>query len=170
MKKKLMVATALASALTVGTVFAQTGPGMMQTVPPAQQQDSAQQQTSPPMGPGMMGGGGYGYGRGMMGGGYGYGRGMMGGGYGYGPGMMDGDDGYGHGMMGGCMGSLSPEDQQKFMDATKDLRKKMHDKQFEYVEAARNPKANKADLLKKRKELWDLQQKIHEKAWGFMKE
>ncbi|MBU4033670.1 MAG: hypothetical protein KKG34_02625, partial [Proteobacteria bacterium] len=63
-----------------------------------------------------------------------------------------------------------PEDQQKFLDATTDLRKKMHDTQFEYAEAARNPKTTKADLLKKKKELWDIQQKIHEKAWGFMKE
>ena len=54
-----------------------------------------------PYGPGMMGGGGYGQGYGMMGGGYGPGPGMMGQGYGqgYGPGMMGGQ-GYGPGMMG----------------------------------------------------------------------
>ena len=83
-----------------------------------------------------------------------------------GPGMMGGGMGMGPGMM----GSLEPEAQQKYLDATRDLRKKMQDKQFDYIEAARNPKANKADLLKKRKELWDIQQKLHEKVWEFMKE
>ena len=100
----------------------------------------------------MVGGGmGKGMGQGMMG------CGMMG------PGM-------GQGMMGGMMGNLDPAEQQKHLDATKELRKKLHDKQFDYGEAARNPKTSKADLLKKKKELWDLQHKIHEKAWDFMKE
>ncbi len=61
------------------------------------------------MGPGMMWGGGYGSGYGMMGGygGYGMGPGMMGGyggGSGMGPGMMWGGGGYGPGMMGGYGG------------------------------------------------------------------
>ncbi|MFA6283458.1 MAG: periplasmic heavy metal sensor [Desulfurivibrionaceae bacterium] len=113
-----------------------------------------------PMAPGMMGGK-MGQG-GMMGGGMG---GMMGG-----KGMCGMMGGMGGGMMGPGMGTLSPEAQQKFLDATKDLRKKLHDKQFEYGEAARNPKADKKEILKKRKELWDIQQKIHAKAWDFMTE
>ena len=82
------------------------------------------------MGPGMMWGGGYGPGYGMMGGygsygmvpgmmggygGYGMGPGMMGGygGYGMGPGMMWGG-GYGMGMMGyGPLGSLNLTDEQR---------------------------------------------------------
>ncbi|PKN45497.1 MAG: hypothetical protein CVU58_08450, partial [Deltaproteobacteria bacterium HGW-Deltaproteobacteria-16] len=76
----------------------------------------------------------------------------------------------GSGMMAPGMGSLSSEAQQKFLDATKELRKKLHDKQFEYGEAARNAKADKKDLLKKRKDIWELQQKIHGKAWDFMTE
>jgi len=95
---KMIIAVAAAAAIA-GTAFAQT-PG--------------------PMGPGMMGGygPGYGMGPGMMGGygpGYGMGPGMMGGygpGYGMGPGMMGGGmmGGYGQGygmgpgMMGGMMG------------------------------------------------------------------
>jgi hypothetical protein len=76
--------------------------------------DSSAQMMGPGygMGPGMMGGGGYGgwqgMGPGMMGPGYGYGMGpgMMGPGYGYGygmgPGMMG--PGYGYGMGPGMMG------------------------------------------------------------------
>lgn len=95
------------------------------------------------MGPGMMGG--YGYGPGMMGpgmmGGYGYGPGMMGGMMG--PGMMNGY-GYGNGMMGPGMGSgmmggggfgfaplaaldLSEEQQRKINRIQEDLRKKHWD-------------------------------------------
>jgi len=140
MKKRFVVTTALACMLAAGTVSAQTPNEMMQGTGSG---TTSTQQTSPAMGPGMMGGG------------MGMGPGMMGGGMGMGPGMM---------------GSLEPEAQQKYLDATRDLRKKMQDKQFDYIEAARNPKANKADLLKKRKELWDIQQKLHEKVWEFMKE
>lgn len=57
-----------------------------------------------PYGPGMMGGGGGGYGPGygMMGGGYGPGYGMMGG-SGYGPGWMHGGGDGGYGMGPGMM-------------------------------------------------------------------
>jgi len=80
----------------------------------------------------------------------------------------------GCGMMGGGMGKgmmddLGPEEQQKYLDATRELRKKLHDKQFEFGEVARNPKTTREELLKKKKEVWDLQQKLHEKAWEFMK-
>ncbi|MDG4475008.1 hypothetical protein [Thiovibrio frasassiensis] len=173
MKKKLFVATALACMLAAGTVSAQTGPEMMHGAGPGAMPPMG---TDMEMGPNMMGGGmgmrpcmmggGMGMGPGMMGGGMGMGPGMMGGGMGMGPCMMGGGMGMGPGMM----GAIDPEDQQKYLDATRDLRKKMNDKQFEYAEAARNPKTSRADLLKKRKELWDIQQKIHEKAWNFIKE
>jgi hypothetical protein len=124
------------------------------------------------MGPGMMGGYGYGMGPGMMGG-YGMGPGMMGGyGYGMGPGMMGG---YGHGPCpyGKCSGYgaapgqpgyMPPEKYQKFLDATKELRKKLNDLQFEYSEMVRNPKTTMEDRNKVEKEIFDLQQKIREKA------
>lgn len=57
----------------------------------------------PSYGPGMMGGGGGGYGPGMTGGGPGYGPGMMGGGPGYGPGRGYGP-GAGYGPRGGGFG------------------------------------------------------------------
>lgn len=169
MKKKLLMVTALAGVLASGAVFAPTGYAATHEHDAAP--SAATQNPAAPMGPGMMGGMGMGMmgqdgmGMGMMGQG---GMGMMGG-KGMGCGMMG--DGMGMGMMGpGMMGTMTPEAQQKYLDATKELRKKLHDKRFEYAEAARNPKANKADLLKKKKEMWDLQQKIHEKAWEFMKE
>ncbi len=159
--KRLMVATALACVLMNGAVFAQTGNVAKEqgAAPQTAMKGDAAQKPAAPMGPGMMRHGGMG--PGMMGGGMG--PGMMGGGMG--PcGMMDG-------MMGpGIIGDLAPEDQQKYLDATRELRKKLHDKKFEYGEAARNPKTGKADLLKMKKEMWDLQQDIEKKAWEFMKE
>lgn len=160
MNKRILLVTALASFLAAGAASAQTGHEAMQA-----DQGAAPPPAAAPMAPGMMGGK-MGMG-GMMGGGMG---GMMGGGQGMmggGQGMMGGGM---CGMMGPGMGNLSPEAHQKFLDATKELRKKLNDKQFEYAEAARNPKADKKELLKKRKELWDVQQKIHEKAWSFMTE
>lgn len=150
MKKTFLVATLLAAFFTAGTASAQTGHAG-HTGPPAADEKAA-------TAPGMMNHGGMG----MMGQGGGMGGGMGG--------MMGG--GKGCGMMGGGMGimnDLGPEEQQKYLDATRELRKKLHDKQFEYGEAARNPKTTRAELLKKKKAVWDLQQKIHEKAWEFMK-
>ncbi|MGW8161863.1 MAG: hypothetical protein ACWGN1_06410 [Desulfobulbales bacterium] len=131
------------------------------------------------MGPGMMMGG-YGMGPGMMGG-YGMGPGMMGG-YGMGPGMMGGY-GMGSGMMGGYgMGHMnrhmmdeygwgrgkkpfsSPENYNKFLDETKDLRKELHDMQFEYGEMMRNPKTTMGDLKKMQQEMFELQKKLLEKS------
>jgi len=117
------------------------------------------------MGPGMMGG--YGMGPGMMGG-YGMGPGMMGG-YGMGPGMMGG---YG---MGPCMmGRYSyqgdsgykdyAEKYQKFLNDTTQLRRELHDKQFDYFEAMRNPEANHEKITKLENEIHDLQKEINEKA------
>ncbi len=167
MKKRILLASVLASLLAAGAVSAQTGHEATHGAMQGTEQGSAPQQAAAPMAPGMMTGG-------MMG------QGMMHGKMGDqgGMGMMDGGmmggmgkcGPMGGGMMGPGMGSLSPEAQQKFLDATKELRKKLNDKQFEYAEAARNPKADKKELLKKRKELWDVQRKIHEKAWDFMTE
>ncbi|MEW6594314.1 MAG: hypothetical protein AB1413_05520 [Thermodesulfobacteriota bacterium] len=154
MRKKLLMATLLTGILTAGTAAAQTGHAG-HGGPPAADGKATAAQPAAPAGHGKMG-------HGMMGGGMG---GMMGGGMG---------GGMGCGMMGGGMGKgiadeLGPEEQQKYLDATRELRKKLHDRQFEYGEAARNPKTTRAELLKKKKEVWDLQQKLHEKAWEFMK-
>ena len=100
------------------------------------------------MGPGMMGG--YGMGPGMMGGGM-MGRGMMGG------------YGMGHGMMGPGYYNQS-EECQKFLDETSSLRKELHDKRFEYMEALRNPKTTAETDAKLRKEIDELQGKISNKA------
>lgn len=160
MKKRILLVSVLASFLAASAVSAQTGHEGMHDAMPATEQGAAA-----PMGPGMMG-------QGMMHGKMGDQGGMMGGmGGGKGMcGMMGGGGAMGGGMMGPGMGTLSPEAHQKFLDATKDLRKKLNDKQFEYGEATRNPKADKKELLQKRKELWDIQQKIHAKAWDFMTE
>lgn len=93
------------------------------------------------MGPGMMG-------PGMMGGGYG----MMGGGYGNCPGA----GGYGQGW--------DNQAQQKFLDETTGLRREMHNKRFEYMEAQRNPNTTRAELAEIEKEIYDIQAKIRDKA------
>ena len=160
MKKRILLASVLASFLAAGAASAQTGHEGMQAM--QAEPGTAPPPAAAPMAPGMMGGK---MGQGMMHGKMGDQGGMMGG-----MGMCGMMGGMGGGMMGPGMGTLSPEAQQKFLDATKDLRKKLHDKQFEYGEAARNPKADKKELLKKRRELWDIQQKIHTKAWDFMTE
>lgn len=120
------------------------------------------------MGPGMMGGHGRGMGPGIMGGGYGYGMGMMGDyGYGMGPGMMGG---YGHGMEPCMMGYYTPEQYEKhyrenqtFLDATKELRKKLHTLKFDYAEARRNPATKREDLEKMNAEMENLWKQIYEK-------
>ena len=143
-----------------------------------QQQAPPQQQYNPNQGhPGMMGGyGGYGMGPGMMGNyGYGMGPGMMGGygGYGMGPGMMGGY-GMGPGMMGdyGGYGTCpncgayqgqqfrSKEDYSKFLDDTKEQRKKLHDMVFEYNEEMRSPDPDREKLSKMGKEIYELRKEI----------
>jgi len=107
------------------------------------------------MGPGMMG---CGMGPGMMG--YGMGPGMMG--YGMGPGMMG--CGMGPGMMGYGMGpgmmGLDKDEFEQFLEKTKDLRKEMHMKKFDYFEALRNPEKNKDQIDKIRSEMRDIRKKI----------
>jgi hypothetical protein len=102
------------------------------------------------MGPGY--GNHMGYGGGYMMG-PGYGNHM---GYGYGGGMM----GPGYGPMYGYQSEAG----QKFLDETKDLRKELNAKQFEYREAVRNPKTDEKTITKLEKEITDLQDRINEKA------
>ena len=116
-------------------------------------------------GQGMMGQGHMG-GYGMMG--QGHMRGMMGSGY------MRGMMGQGH--MGGMMGGYGyrgsdpegfkayQEEYQKYLDETSALRKKLHNKKFEYFEAVRNPDTTRKSVLKLEKEMMDLQWKIYEQA------
>ena len=94
--------------------------------------------------------GGYGMGPGMMGQGM-MGRGMMGG------------QGMGTGMMGRGYQGQSPEC-QKFYDETAGLRKELHNKEFEYFEAARNPKTTGEALMKIEKEVREFQEKIYAKG------
>ena len=134
------------------------------------------------MGPQMMGGYGYGMHPNMMGG-YGMGHHMMGGygmhpnmmgGYGYGmhPGMRGGY-GYGMGqhMMGGCgmhapySGYQGPnfksnEEHVKFLDDTRDKRKKLHDLMFDYGEARRSPDPDREKLQNIEKEMNELRTEI----------
>ncbi len=97
-------------------------------------------------GTGGWGGGHMGYGHGGYGMGYGYGGHMMGPGYG----------GHMYGQRGGY--------DQKFLDETADLRKELHNKKFEYFEAARNSETDNTTLTKLEKEIREIQEKISEKA------
>ena len=95
---------------------------------------------------------GPGWGRGyMMGPGYGQGMGP-----GYGPGACGGPG------AGACVGGGVAD--QTFFDETVDLRKELHQKRFEYMEAVRNPKTDEKTVAKLEKEIGDLQDKIYEKA------
>jgi len=112
-------------------------------------------------GPGWWGGGsmmGRGMGYGMMGGSMGpgmMGYGMMG--YGMGPGMMGG--GYGPGRS-----YATNAYDRKFLDETKNLRKQLNGKRFEYFEALRNPKTTPDTIAKLEKEITELQKNIYAKA------
>lgn len=83
------------------------------------------------------------------------GQGMM---MGQGSDMMGGG-GQGSGMMGS--GSVAKRD--AFLDSTKELRKSIHDKQFEYMEASRNSEETVGGLRKKAEELSALRQDLMEK-------
>jgi len=156
----LVVAVVLGVA-TVG--WAQTtGSGMMGGTAQAVQQTG--------WGAGMPG---YGMGYGMMGGygpGYGMGPGMMGGygmGYGMGPGMMGGY-GPGYGMVPGGANVYGPQ-MKKFLDETRDLRKEINTKQFEYTEALRDPKTTPESIWLLEKELRDLNGKLTEKMYEYQR-
>ena len=107
-----------------------------------QQQAPPQQQYNPNQGyPGMMGGyGGYGMGQGMMGN-YGYGRCPNCGAY--------------QGQQ-----FKSNEDYSKYLDDTKEQRKKLHSLMFEYNEEMRSPYPDKEKLAKIGKEIDELRSEI----------
>ncbi len=81
--------------------------------------------------------------------------------------MMGGQNSWGmgcDGMMGGMMmNRMSPDQQQEFMNQTTDLRKKMMEKRFAYMEAMRNPDTNPRDLAKIEKEMLDLRSEMIDK-------
>jgi len=154
--KRTILAVAVVLAFSTAAWAQMGGPGMMGGES-GQQAHQGGWWPGMMMGPGMMGGyGGYG----MMG--YGMGPGMMGGwpGCGMGPGMM----GMGPGMMGGygMMNVYNPQ-MQKFLDGTRDLREDLTLKQFEYMEALRNPKTTPETVLNLQKEIRDLNVRIYEK-------
>lgn len=156
MKKIVFIAVAVLF-LSAGLVSAQME-HMMGEAPP----QGAEEELCP-MGypPGMMGYGmmGYGMGPGMMG--YGMGHGMKG--YGMGPGMMGYGMmgcGMGPGMMGYGMMDFDKDEYEKFLDNTRDLRKEMHMKKFDYFEAMRDPEKNKEKIDKIRSEMKDIKKKI----------
>lgn len=107
----------------------------------------------------MMGGYGYGMGPGYDGHTYGYGGGYGGHmtGPGYGGHMMG--PGYG-GHMSGKRGGYD----KKFLDETADMRKELHNKNFEYFEAVRNSETDNTTITKLEKEIREIQEKIYEKA------
>jgi len=105
------------------------------------------------MGPDMMD---YGYGHIMgYGGSHMIGRGGM---MGYSGGHMMG---YGGGM--GMMYKLTPEQREQFFNETKELRKKMHDLRFEYMEAMHDSKSSPQDLAKIEKEMLETKMKMLDK-------
>ena len=95
---------------------------------------------------------------------YAHGNGAWGGGHmggqGYG-GHMTGQA-YGGQMMGGSGPGYGTD--RKFLDETTAVRKELHNKRFEYSEATRNPKATADTLAKLEKEIYSLQDMVHEKA------
>lgn len=90
--------------------------------------------------------------------GQGYGGHMMGKGHG---GHMMGNE-YGGHMM--AREGAGLEDNQKFLDETKDLRKELHNKRFEYMELSRNSDTPGDTLMKLEKEIFGLEDSIREKA------
>jgi hypothetical protein len=90
--------------------------------------------------------------------GQGYGGHMQGQGYG---GHMQGQ-GYGGNMM--AREGARPEDNKKFLDESRDLRRDLHNKRFEYMELSRNSDTSNDDLIKLEKEIFGLEDKIKEKA------
>jgi hypothetical protein len=120
------------------------GPGMMES---CQEMMGSGKMGSGKMGSGMMGGDGMGS---MH-------HGMMG--------MMDGMDGMdGYGAMQKMMGFKSSEEFEKFLEDTKEQRRKLHDMRFEYVEKKRQPETTVGELKKMKQEMADLMKQIHEKV------
>ncbi len=149
--KRIAIVSVLIVALTAGLGFAQMG-GQQQMGKDAMKHGQGMmketQQICPQMGTGM----------GMM-----MGPGMMGGMMG--PGMMRSMMGH-MGMMGPGMmkGYWSKPKVKKFLDDTKDLRKELHMKKFEYMEALRNPDTPKETLTSLRKDMKKLMIQLFEKT------
>jgi hypothetical protein len=85
------------------------------------------------------------------------------------PSGMMGGFGMRSNMMGyGCRGwencQKLQEEKEKFLEETKDLRRKLYILQFDYSEAARNPEEDSEKMLAMEKEMDELQRKIQEKA------
>jgi len=83
----------------------------------------------------------------------------------HGPGRWGGHmmrPGYG-GMFMNMNGQENAPD-QTFLNETADLRKELHNKKFEYVEAMRDPKTTVETLSELEKELYDIKSRIREKA------
>ncbi|MEW6599468.1 MAG: hypothetical protein AB1499_00715 [Nitrospirota bacterium] len=143
--KRIILITILIAGLSTAYGFAQMSQGHMMNQgmmggqsqqPVGTQNESGYYPCPQMMGPGMTGG--------MMG------PGMMG------PGMM----GYGgYGMQG-----TDPGAYQKYLNDTAELRKKLHDKKFEFFEEARKPGVNRESVMKLEKEILDLQWELYEKA------
>ncbi|HEB49846.1 MAG TPA: hypothetical protein ENI89_04485 [Desulfobulbus sp.] len=65
------------------------------------------------------------------------------------------------GMMGGFMMSImSPDQQQQFLDATRDLRHQMLELRFSYLETMRDPKATPADLARIESRMLDVRKQM----------
>lgn len=61
-------------------------------------------------------------------------------------------------------GMMYQPQMQKFLDETRELRKEIHMKQFEYFEALRNPKTSRETLEGLQKQLNDLMLKLQKKS------
>ncbi len=53
---------------------------------------------------------------------------------------------------------------QEFLDATVSLRKEMHDKRFELMEARRNPQTTQGEIAQLQKDITTLRSRIHAEA------
>jgi len=185
---RTITTASLALVLAAAPAMAQMmNPGQHMMQQQQQTQQQMQQQFAPyQMQPGMMGGYGYGMGPQMMGYGMspmmgGYGRSpMMGGygrmprmmgGYGFGMGPMMGGGGHHgmHQMMGGwgtppCSGLQGPyktnEEYAKFLDDTREERRKLHSLMFDYGEAMRSPDPDKEKLQEMQNEIFELRDKL----------
>ena len=70
---------------------------------------------------------------------------------------------HGPGMMNGFQSMMDPgfvEQRDTFLKTTVDLRKKIHDKMYEYAEATRNPDETVGSLREKEKEIYSLRQEL----------
>jgi len=96
-----------------------------------------------------------------------------------GQGMHQGQNMYkGHGIMGGgmgmdmmcnrMMGNMNAANQQKFLNDTKELRKQMQMKRFEYMEARRNPNANPQDINNLEQEMFNLSEKMKKQGEKYL--